>query len=113
MKRIMVRYCDSADKEHKKSKRQYAHTYHYENCICLSRFSNELTDCQYYAILAHEIGHLIAGYEGSESDANAAANKYFGIKILYRDSAKGKRLETMSKAHLKKAKNKIEAMLYN
>jgi hypothetical protein len=101
------RFCKQADHEHKRSKRQYAHTYHHEDVICLSEAFQDLPVQHYWAIFAHEIGHLIAGYEGDERAANRAANKHFKIKILYRDSKFGKRLEVVSKKDAIKIENHI------
>lgn len=98
-------FCSLADREHARSRRQYAHTYHRPDVICFARAVDELTDAQYWAILAHEVGHLLVGYEGTERDANRAANAFFGVKILYRDSPQGEHLETASKRDVAKIRN--------
>jgi hypothetical protein len=47
------------------------------------------------AILLHEYGHLIAGQNGSEADANRAIEEFTGRKIFYVDSVYGDGLETL------------------
>ncbi len=101
---VKICFCSLADDEHAKAQRQYAHTYHRKDVICFSRAAVELTEAQYWAILAHEVGHLLVGFEGSERDANRAANEFFGVKILYRDSPQGRHLETASKQDVAKIK---------
>lgn len=111
MKKIKILQCELADEEHRKAKRQYAHTYHHKNVICLAWAWRNLTFNQFWAIMAHEFGHLLAGYEGSERDANRAANEFFGVKILYRDSAQGKHLETVSTRDGWKIKRRFDSLL--
>jgi len=110
MNSIRVELCKQADDEHRASIRQYAHTHHHDNVICFARAATNLTDNQFWAIMAHEIGHLIAGYEGSESDANRAANQFFGIKIRYRDSKNGERLETITDKEARKVSRILSKM---
>lgn len=102
---VKICFCGLADREHTRSKRQYAHTYHKRNVICFAQAANDLTEAQYWAILAHEVGHLLVGFEGSERDANTAANRFFGVRIFYRDSPQGKHLETASKRDVERIKN--------
>lgn len=106
MGKPFIRFCKQADEEHRRSKRQYAHTYHHDFTICFARAIKNLTPAQFAAILAHEIGHLLAGLDHADVEraANRAANEYFGIKILYRDSKNGKRLQTVSRRDLAKIK---------
>lgn len=73
----------------------------------MARAIGNLTPNQFWAILAHEVGHLLAGYEGSESDANRAANEFFGIKIRYQDSQNGKHLQTMSSEDVGRVKRAL------
>lgn len=105
--KINIRYCKLADKDHKRKKRWYAHTHHVNDHICVSQSILDLNDSQFYAVIAHEIGHILVGPQKSERAANTAANKYFNIKILYRDSSNGKMVETVSQEDLKKLKRKI------
>ncbi len=93
MKSYRIRICPVANLEHKISKRQYAHTYHYPNVICVAEDFLDLPDEHYYGILYHEIGHLLAGPEGGEKDADRAVLKTMGIKIKYKDSKYGDNLE--------------------
>lgn len=94
---IKIKHCKLAQADHDESVRQYAHTFHKKNVICMCKELNALPNKHYWAIIAHEIGHLIAGHRGSEKTADKAANKFFGIKIYYTDSKYGKKLQTLSK----------------
>lgn len=100
---VRVRYCAEANAEHRKSFRQYAHTYHFPNTICLSDAFDRLSDQWKLAILLHECGHLLVGYEGTEKDANRAIKNSTGIKITYRDGHFGKRLEWISRDDVPRA----------
>ena len=93
---ITIGICKEANRDHKRSKRQYAHTFHHKNCICVADSMMWLPSKIFWAIMAHELGHIIAGYEGSEQDANRAANRFFSIKIKYRDCKHGKHLEHLT-----------------
>lgn len=114
--RILLKHCALADQEHAKSKRQYAHTFHHdERNICVAKAFENLTENQIWAIIAHEVGHLLVGYEKSvklkhkscEMAANRAANKYFGIKIKYRDSKNGRHLQTITDKEVRKVQMKL------
>lgn len=83
---ITVRHCKEVDEDNKRSCRQQAHTYHYKNTICVAvpwlfmPLENQL------GILAHEVGHLLVdSINHKESEADRLANKFFKIKILYKD----------------------------
>lgn len=95
-KRVTVRLCQLADKDHQRSKRTYAHTYHRSSVVCVARAFNDLPPRYSWAILAHEVGHLIAGPEGSEEDADRMAEEFFKITMRYHDSEYGKSLQTVS-----------------
>lgn len=91
---ISIIHCELADREHGRSRRQYAHTYHYgDEVICVSRYLYYLPDEHRLAILLHEIGHILAGPDGSEEDADATIEADSGIPIYYIDSPYGARLE--------------------
>ena len=63
-----------------------------------------LSDQWKLAILLHEIGHLLAGYEGTEAQANKAIESASKIKIHYKDGKFGKRVEWISKDDLPRAR---------
>jgi hypothetical protein len=85
--------CPLADAEHGKALRQYAHTYHYNNTICVAHAFNKLPETHQLGILLHECGHQLAGPMGSESNANDAVHKATGIRVYYCDSEHGDELE--------------------
>lgn len=94
--KIQWRNCSEVEAEHRKDRRQYAHTYHYANTICVCRAFWELPKPYRDGVLLHEIGHLLAGPDGGESDANEAAREFFGVPIKYVDSPYGRELERIS-----------------
>lgn len=111
---LIVRYCKDADKEHKKSIRQYAHTNHYKNQACVSKAFKILPLEIQMALIAHEVGHLMllskGNYEHSEEDANNVANKFFGIRMNYRDfAAYGENLEVLSKKDTEKVEQWVSS----
>lgn len=95
---IYVIHCKNADKDHKEYMRQYAHTFHKgNNVICVAREFFDLPDEHYYGLLAHEIGHILAGEkEKREYKADELVNKIFGIKIKYKDSIYGDWLQYLT-----------------
>jgi hypothetical protein len=88
-----VRLCCEADGAHDLSKRQYAHTFHHKNVICIAKAFNDLPQTWQFAILLHEVGHLLAGPNSSEDGANKAVEKKSGIPIRYKDGPYGEELE--------------------
>lgn len=94
---IIIKKCSQADKEHKNSTRQYAHTFHKKGVICLAGAWKDLSIEQHMGIIAHEIGHLLVGeIEHSELEADKAANKFFDIRIHYEDSKYGNHLQYLN-----------------
>lgn len=96
---VKMRHCALAEKEHREKLRWYAHTYHYENTICVCNAFWDLPKDNREAIILHEIGHLAAGPSGNEQDANNAAEALFGTKIRYADSPYGRKLETLKRSN--------------
>lgn len=92
---IKLRCCSLAEREHQQNLRWYAHTYHYDNTICVCEDFWGLPKKHFDAILLHEIGHIIAGPTASEAEANRVAEELSGSKIKYVDSPYGKRLEKL------------------
>lgn len=95
-----IKECELANREHKESKRQYAHVFHNINTICIAHAMRNLPATHYYGILAHEIGHLISG--GGERQADRIMYETYGIKIRYKDSKYGNRLEYLTKKDIEK-----------
>jgi hypothetical protein len=93
MPEIILRNCPLADHQHAQNMRQYAHTFHHDNTICVARALWKLPKKHREAVLLHEIGHLLVGPEGSEEDANQAVEDATGVHIYYVDSPYGVRLE--------------------
>lgn len=91
MLRVII--CPEANKEHRDSPRQYAHTHHYSNTICLARAFYTLPKKHKLGIILHELGHL-AGAEG-EDEADAVASRLFGVSISRVDSEWGDNLEAI------------------
>lgn len=95
---IIVKRCSIADKDHKASLRQYAHTFHHkDNVICITSEWITLSIDHQMGLIAHEVGHLLNGpIEHTEEEADRVANKFFNIHIKYKDSQYGKRLQYLS-----------------
>ena len=93
---VRWKHCVQADKEHRENLRQYAHTYHYSETICLAKSFWQLPKGFRDGIILHEIGHLLAGPEGDEEDANRAVEEWSGARIQYVDSPYGRHLERLT-----------------
>ena len=106
--KIKLKICPQADREHKLSKRQYGHTFHYPNKICVCRAFYRLPENHSYAIIAHEIGHILGGKNETEEWVDRISNQWFGIKIKYVDSYQwGDQLEWISKREVKRIKEML------
>ncbi len=73
--------------------RQYAHTMHHPNTICLARAFYRLPSHHKLGILLHELGHL-AGAMG-EREADLLAQEMFGIEINRVSTKWGEELESV------------------
>lgn len=94
---IILIQCGIADRDHKNSLRQYAHTLHYRNTICIAGVWAKLPIDYQMGVIAHEVGHLLAGnVEHSEEEADSLANKFFHIRIRYKNGVYGKHLQWLS-----------------
>lgn len=94
---FIIKKCSQADREHNDSTRQYAHTYHHNNVICIAKAWKDLSIDHQIGILAHEIGHLLLrGTDHSESEADIIANKFFDIHIRYKNSKYGNDLQYLT-----------------
>jgi hypothetical protein len=89
-------HCDEAEREHKENRRQYAHTFHYPQTICIVDAFWRLPRTHRDAIILHEFGHLLAGPDASETAADDAVARIAGGKIRYVDSRYGADLETLA-----------------
>lgn len=100
---ISIKRCSNANTDHKINRRQYAHTYHLCNVICVADEFVSLPLETQMGIIAHEVGHLLIGKENhSEKEADRVANKFFKIVIRYRDAAYGNDLQYLSVSDLLK-----------
>lgn len=99
LSRVQMCYCDQADREHRKSWRQFAHSCHHKDIVCWAPAAEtELTDLEIDGIAAHELGHIVADEMGLpahratresgrrtpevEDEANRAAS-LLGFRIRY------------------------------
>lgn len=98
--RLSIRVCPVADESHAKSLRQYAHTWHdHKNpgLICVSEAFLDLPKETRDGLLAHEVGHILAGPTSSEPAADEAFRTLTGVRILYRDTEHGSCLQWIPK----------------
>lgn len=95
MKKVYIEHCLLADKQHKISKRQYAHVFHKpkDNIICVAKAFYSLPYRFKMGLILHELGHL-AGATG-EKQADKLATELFGIEVKREDSKYGDNLETI------------------
>lgn len=101
---LSLRVCREADLEHSKDRRQYAHTFHKHQTVCVARAIKTIPDEWKLAILLHEIGHILAGYSASEQAATDAVVRDSGIPISYQDGPYGSNLEYIESSQTEKAK---------
>ena len=92
---VRVRHCPRADREHRASRRQYAHVGHVRRVVCIARAFWRLPRRHQRGVLFHELGHLALGpRRHSEAAADRAAHRHYDVHIRYRSSARwGERLE--------------------
>lgn len=95
---VKIRECPLADREHTISRRQYAHTYHRANTICVARAYSRLPMEFKLGILFHELGHLLGAVD--ELEADRLAEKAFGVRIERVDSKHGEWLECLAAQNL-------------
>lgn len=89
MFRVKIATCPDAEAEHLESPRQYAHTFCqrlYDEIICVAPAIEELPAQYIRGLLWHEFGHLIAGPESSEKEADESIYALFGVRIMYDDT---------------------------
>lgn len=106
-----VEHCSDADKDHKKRKRQYAHTWHRDNkTICVAEAFFGLPIEHQAGLIAHEIGHLLMGpYYHEEYEADLAAMEVFGIAIRYKTSKYGDFLQYLNKDDVRKFLKEVQS----
>lgn len=78
---LQLSFCPLAERDHRRSKRQYAHTCHRDGIICICEAFHDLPDTFKYGILLHELGHLIDPDEDDEREVDRVAEHVFGVKI--------------------------------
>ena len=93
MANVEFQFCDEADAHHKESLkwegadkgRQYAHVFHKDNVICFAKAGEFLSVANQQGILVHEFGHLMAGPDSDDADADLTALHMLEIEIRYDD----------------------------
>jgi|GEM_PF-3800225 len=77
--------CSLAEALNSKEERTVAHVGCKDNTICLAAAFGALNRNKRYGVLAHEVGHLMAGLEGSgaESRADCWVRDRLGLNVLY------------------------------
>ena len=98
---VRLRHCPLADRQHRTSWRNVAHTLHYPKTICVARILAKMPDENIQGVLWHEAGHLIMDEfvpevnkqlgdcdkhhieQEAELFANEVVETMFGIVIAY------------------------------
>lgn len=97
---VIIRKCVLADREHNVNTRQYAHVHHIDGrVICVAGAWITLPLEIEMGLIAHEVGHLLAGkmdMEHSEAKADEVADKFFKITVLYKSTVYGNRLQYLT-----------------
>ena len=95
---IIVRRCVQADKEHKARERQYAHVHHAKgDVICVAGAWLMLPLHTEMGLIAHEVGHLLAGRtKHTEEEADRIGNEFFKVTIKYKNTIFGDSLQYLS-----------------
>jgi hypothetical protein len=57
--------------------------FHIQNQVCVAKAFDGLPEKYRLGILMHELGHILAGPEGSEGAANRAITAVHGIPVSY------------------------------
>lgn len=108
---IKLRHCSEVDKEQTLSRRQYAHTNHYDNTICVADAFWDLPMKFQVGLLAHELGHIIMLEKRQthyEPDADKAAKQYLGVTVQYvAHTPWGEDLQYLNKRDLTRFRSKV------
>ncbi len=100
--RAVIRHCSEADTEHAESRRQYAHVGHHDGpIICVARAFDDLPSEHQRGLIFHELGHLAlldSHPNHSEREADVVVGYRYRVKIEYRDSEHGRRLQWATRA---------------
>lgn len=99
LSRITVRVCKGADRTRRSSRRAYAHTFCKDGpVVCVASEFFGLPAGHRDGVLAHEIGHLLAGPDAGEEDADRAFEEETGVRVRYKDGDHGRCLQWLSPA---------------
>ena len=91
--RVEYEFTPELDREHELNERRYARVEPYKRVFEFTQAVLWLPEAHRLGLLAHEIGHCLAP-EGSEDDADEAAERVFG-KIAYDRRWGGKGLQCL------------------
>jgi hypothetical protein len=111
---IKVRLCKQVQREHKDSCRQFAHTFHLKNTICVCPEFYVLPSTFQVGILLHELGHQALGeaeLAHTEEDADRTAFYISGIHIQRRSYHEARNLEAVRQADVGEGKRFLRKYL--
>jgi hypothetical protein len=100
---MKLKHCTLADADHRRERRYYAHVLHRPDCICICKAFANLPDEHAYAILLHELGHLIDVGEEDELAVDKLAAEKFNIPIRRVSSRYGRNLEYIEPKYVARA----------
>lgn len=93
---VKLRQCKDADAEHLEYQRQYAHVgcQEYEICVAGAFFTLPIEHQR--GLILHELGHIALqdiNPDHSERDADVIAHQRYKVKVEYRSTEHGRRLQ--------------------
>lgn len=97
---INIVNCKSAEADHKKRRRWYAHALHRINTICVCNDFYLLPTNIQQGIVIHEIGHIVGGNKATEKEADEIGSRITGIRIKRIDSDYGNNIQSVLRSNL-------------
>lgn len=99
LSKVALLPCAEADKEHARSKRQYAHAWHRPRVVCHAKAFSSLPIENQIGILSHELGHCYAitqRLRHTEEDANRLGSFLTGLEVKFSGPDRLERAEVPS-----------------